>query len=89
MGQTITPRFALRVSLASGRRVTPIAWNVREDGPATDAGLARWVEQFEASTGPNGANAHLGQERVLSARIVRNDDFGQVVATFRRLFVEI
>jgi hypothetical protein len=84
MGRTITPKYALTVKVESGRYYTPMAWTVREDGPATVAGLSRWIEAFEASTAQGGANAHLGVERITSARITLNVSGGEIVAQVAR-----
>lgn len=82
MGRTTTPAYV--VQIADGRyRYAGSAWVVATDGKPTEANLRRYVESFEASTRPGGANAHLGEVRVLRASIRRNVPAGQTVATYQ------
>lgn len=80
MGRSRTFTYALHVTTFQPGRVTPIGWE-RDFGPATDAGLARFVADFEAATRPGGVNAHLGELTVSSATLVRQRD-GAVVASY-------
>lgn len=58
------------------------AYRITADGPATDAGLAAWMDRYLASTQPGGCNEHLAKfTRPRSARIV-NQNTGEVVATW-------
>lgn len=82
-----TPTYVVRIF--DGRYgYTPSAWRVtsktqvRADGRPTADNLKRYVESFEASTRPGGANAHLGETKILRATITRNFPGAQPVATY-------
>jgi hypothetical protein len=83
MGRVVTPKYSLEVEVAGPFRVTPAAWRA-EYGRPNCITLAKYVETFEASTRPGGANAHLGPTTVVSARIRRNVPGGAVIAIFYR-----
>jgi hypothetical protein len=76
-----TPTYVVMIHVP-GVRYTPAAWNCRRDGRPTEANLRKYVESFEASTRPGGANAHLGEETVAFARLMRNDGSREVVAYY-------
>lgn len=91
MGRTSTPTYVVEIEMP-GYRYAPAAWRVSSAvnapgyGKPTDANLARYVEKFEESTRPGGVNAHLGFQRVTTARIRRNTSNGGfrggVIATY-------
>lgn len=85
MGRSITPTFRLEgtaVGDADGRRFPILqAWETKYAGRPSDATLAAHVKVAEAATLPGGVNAHLGAERITTARVVRQST-GEVVATF-------
>jgi len=66
---------------------TPAGWDergrcgYRSPDKANEAHLKAYVEVFEASTQPDGCNAHIGPTKVLSARIIKQST-GQVVAVY-------
>jgi hypothetical protein len=64
-----------------GSHYTPMAWPTKHAGRPSDEALRAYVEGFEASTREGGVNAHLGEEFVLDARVVRQSN-GEVVATY-------
>jgi hypothetical protein len=84
----ITPTYVVQISdglhhyTASAWRVTSRT-QVRADGRPTAANLKRYVESFEASTRPDGYNAHLGETTVKRARINHNIT-GTLVAEYTR-----
>jgi hypothetical protein len=80
MGRVVTPKYAVEIEVSGPYRVTPAAWR----GRPTSLRLAQYVEQFERSTQPGGANAHLGPTTVTSARVKQNFQGGAVVATYYR-----
>lgn len=84
MGRSYTPEFVVKITAgSSGKDYTPMAWNVRSSGKPTDKSLAAWVEAYEKSTLPGGANAHLGPDVVWSAEIVCQFT-GEVVACYKQ-----
>jgi hypothetical protein len=92
MGSSITSPYQLVMS-GGGYRWTPSCWftrnrpayNRKADGPATDEGLAAYMEGFLDSLREGGANAHLGIESApLRARILKNDGSGRTVAQWTR-----
>lgn len=54
-------------------------FGIRADGPATDAGLAAYMEGFIKSMEPGGANEHLGGHAPTAARLVKQST-GDIVA---------
>lgn len=89
MGRSTTPAYRVEFETAAPIALTPMAWRVRDDGLAkgfgkpTDANLATFVEDLNASFDPGGVNEHVGQDaKATGARIVRQRD-DQVVATWR------
>ena len=86
MGRSITPTFAVKVfvkNAETGRDLfyDLMSWPTNHAGRPTDASLAEYVRQFEASTEPGGVNAHLGREFVTSAYVKRQRT-GERVATY-------
>jgi hypothetical protein len=89
-----------RVELVSNRdteRLTPASWYIRSAlrqgrpngyGAPTPANLRKYVQRFEASTKPGGANAHLGETRIVLARIV-NQDTNETVAEYKPAMFEV
>ena len=63
-------------------RHTPAPWDTRRYGKPTEANLARFIQELESSTAPDGVNAHLGVMQVSAARIVRQRD-GKVLAIWQ------
>lgn len=63
MGRTTTPKYKMEMH-TPGFYTTPMGWVVRNDGPATEAGLAKWMEKYIASLQPGGANDHLGAKHM-------------------------
>jgi hypothetical protein len=82
MGRTVTSKYAVRITVP-GYNYSPMSWQYRRYGRPTDASLARYVRDFEASTLPGGSNAHLGEQHVSSAYIRVNEHAGTVVATYK------
>lgn len=81
MGRSITPAY--RIELEGPVYATPMAWQ-RSYGRPTAANLAKVVETYNDSYGPEGVNAHVGERwgdraRHTAARIVRQRD-NEVVA---------
>ena len=72
-----------------GRAWTPSEWRTRRqgqipaDGKPTTENLQKHCLHYEASTQPGGCNQHLGPTKILSARIVDQNDMS-VVAEYRR-----
>jgi hypothetical protein len=81
MGRTYTPAYAIEIDVP-GFIYTPAGWTAREFGRPTDANLKLYVERFEASTQPGGANAHLGPTKVRAARIYTNRGERKLVASY-------
>jgi len=75
MGRSTTPthRIEFGIVFANGRPVrhTPAGWDSKRCGRPTDANLATYIEDFEASTLPGQCNEHLGRTTVHTAQIVR------------------
>jgi hypothetical protein len=82
MGRSITPTYRIEFRLA-GSYWTPSGWNVKRDGRPTDERLAQYVADLEASTREGGVNAHLGEQVVLSAKVVRQSS-GEIVASYAK-----
>ncbi len=88
MSSKRTPALVMTLVLDRGH-ATPIEWRTRPvnaclhvHGKPSDAALAAHVKVWEESTLPEGANAHIGATKVLSAKIVRQ-------ATASRLYSNI
>lgn len=82
MGRSVTPTYRIEFRIA-GSYWTPSAWNVKRDGRPTEDRLAQYVNDLEASTREGGVNAHLGEQVVLSAKVVRQST-GEVVASYAK-----
>lgn len=80
MGRSVTPTFRVELHVL-GSVYTPQAWPTKHAGRPSDATLKAYVEEFEASTRSGGVNAHLGEEFVMDAKVVRQSN-GEVVATY-------
>lgn len=70
MGRTVTPTYRLDFTV-NDWYITPQGWDGRRYGRPTNQSLRRWIADFEASTQPGGANAHLGPLTVRSAWVTR------------------
>jgi len=81
MGRIVTPKYAVRIEVAGPFLMTPAAWR-REYGRPNALSLAKYVENFEASTREGGANEHLGPTTVTRAAIKRNVLGGAILATY-------
>lgn len=68
---------------------TPSEWRMRRqgqipaDGKASTENLKKWALAFEASTQPDGVNAHIGATKILTARI-KDQRTGEILATYKR-----
>jgi len=79
MGRTTTPKYSVTVS--DGRYAwTPMGWDGRRYGTPTDASLARYVADMNASFAPGGSNAHLGVTGLVAATVRHNVANGAPVA---------
>jgi hypothetical protein len=83
MGYTTTPKYRVEVTTDNGYW-TPQAWPVKYAGRPNAANLAAWVAIQEGATQPGGVNAHLGATRILTAKIVRNAQDGDLVAAYAK-----
>lgn len=82
MGTTTTPTYRVEISVFGPFTWTAQAWATKHYGRPTDATLAAAVADIEASTRPEGVNAHLGETVVSSARVIRQAT-DEVVAAYR------
>jgi hypothetical protein len=82
MGRTATSKYAVSVTVP-GYSYSLAAWRCKQSGRPTEANLTAYIEAFEASTRPGGANAHLGEQRVTSAYIKVNEYNGRTVAKYQ------
>lgn len=73
MGRVTTPTFFVRMVVSRGS-LTPEAWRTNLYGKPTEANLAKFVRELEASFEPGGANDHIQPMKVLSAQILRSAD---------------
>lgn len=80
MPSTRTPTFVVKTH-TPGVYDTPAAWPTKHLGRPTDASLATYVADFEASCKPGGVNAHLGFRPVRRAVVIRQST-GAVVAEY-------
>lgn len=80
MGRSTTPTHAVRM-VVPGFAYSPAAWPTKHHGRPTDATLAEYVTEFEASCAPGGCNAHLGPQRVTRASVIRQST-GALVASY-------
>jgi len=87
---TYTVEMVTRNEAGQQFRHTPSEWRVRArygnlpgHGKPTLENLTTYVTAFEVSTRANGCNAHLGVQKVLSARII-DQRVRSVVATYMR-----
>ena len=81
MSATLTTKYQVRISVP-GYSYPPMSWNCRRDGRPTDANLREYVLNFEASTQPDGVNAHLGVTVVRLHSLLVNDCQGTVVSRY-------
>jgi hypothetical protein len=91
MGQSIAVTYTVELVTRgeSGRRFlcTPAEWRVKARnrvpgyGRPTVANLENYISTFEGSTQAGGCNAHLGAQKVVSAKIVDQRTKG-VVASY-------
>jgi hypothetical protein len=82
MGRTVTSKYAVSITVP-GYSYGLASWRCQQSGRPTDANLARYVAEFEASTRPDGCNAHLGEQHVTSAHVKINNYNGAVIARYR------
>lgn len=84
---SITPTFRIEyvsIRLSDGMRFNQQqAWPTKYAGRPSDENLAKFVKVHEDSTAPGGINAHLGQEQIRSAKVIRQSN-DVVVAEFDR-----
>lgn len=82
MGRSTTPKYRVEVAQA-GLSPLRVAWPGDHFGKPTDAKLAQWVADYEASLKPGGVNAHVGYAPVLNAKVV-NQKQQAVAAEYHR-----
>lgn len=76
MGRSRSIKYVVRLEFGTNTFNTPAEWrtrarnNVPSHGKPNAANLAKYVHGFEASTQPGGVNAHLGVQKVTSARVI-------------------
>jgi hypothetical protein len=89
MGRTVTPKYRVEMIMHSRRQEysSTAAWDVTSRGMITGKGkptaanLLKEVQGFEASTGPDGVNKHLGPMKVTHAHIIHQHS-GAIMAEY-------
>lgn len=87
-GRVSTPAYRIEYKAAGGVHHTPGAWRIDADGKPTPENLAKHIAHLNASFGPGGSNARVGElhgeaGQIVSAKIIRQSD-DSVVATWSK-----
>ena len=60
-GKSITPKYVIDMKIKKGN-ASPAAWSVKQHGKATAQNLKKYVDVYNGSLKPGGANEHLGDQ---------------------------
>lgn len=86
MGRSTRPKYRVEVNqyqVFPMSVMTPAAWDVKYGGRPTPENVKKYVELYNASLEPDGANSHLGPQGAIYGAKVIDQDTGETVAEWK------
>ena len=80
-GRSVSVRFIFRPKLVYKKlRMTESVWKSRQSGKPTSQNIKRYVEMFNSSLEPDGANSQIGRGGAIYGGEIFDYELGEVVA---------